>query len=168
MSKLKFIITVFVVFFITVCFACQSAKDDDQEIDVAAAIDSVSGNKAAVETQSTTETGHKVIAYYFYSTRRCPSCKKIEAYSREAIENRFVNELKTGQLEWTTINTDKDENEHYVEDYQLYTKSLIIVNMKDSIQTEWKNLDKIWQLLNNKDYFIEYVQFEIDEYLKNN
>jgi len=154
------ILILFIAIIFTIMFtACQS--DGNNEPDVNSNIDN---NIAAIS--DSTIVPHKVIAYYFYGNHRCASCKKIEAYSTEAIETGFADKIKSGELQWIMINTDKSENEHYIEDYHLYTKSLVIVNMKDGKQTAWKNLDKIWQLLNNKDYYIEYVQFEISEYLK--
>jgi hypothetical protein len=159
--KLKYITLVLTIAFAIMLTACQSGGNNEPDSQ-----SKIKNNIA--EISDSTEVPHKVIAYYFYGNRRCASCKKIEAWSNEAIETGFADKTKSGHLQWITINTDKSENEHYVEDYQLYTKSLVIVNMKDGKQTVWKNLDKIWQLLDNKDYFIEYVQFEIDEYLKSN
>lgn len=113
-----------------------------------------------------TESQAKVVAYYFHTTYRCVSCKKIEAYSREAIETGFAEELKNGKLKFESINIQEDENEHFIKDYQLYTKSLVICNMENGKQVEWKNLAKVWQLLRNKDAFVKYVQDEISAYLK--
>ena len=48
----------------------------------------------------------KVIAYYFHTTYRCSSCRKIEAYSHEAIESGFPMELKDGALQWRVIIVD--------------------------------------------------------------
>jgi len=108
---------------------------------------------------------HKVIAYYFHGTARCPSCRKIEAYSQEAVQNGFPDALKNGLLEWHVVNVEEPGNTHFVKDYQLYTKSLVIVDTRDSKQVRWKNLEKVWELLGDKDGFIKYVQDEVREYL---
>ena len=107
-----------------------------------------------------------VIAYYFHTTYRCASCKKIEAYSREAIESGFVEELKNGTLQFLSVNIDEADNKHFVKDYQLYTKSLVICDMEGGKQAQWKNLAKVWELIRNKDEFVKYVQDEINNYLK--
>jgi hypothetical protein len=108
----------------------------------------------------------KVVAYYFHTTFRCASCKKIEAYSREAIESGFSKELKDGTLEWRVINVEERGNRHYIDDYRLFSKSLILVKMKDGKQAEWKNLIKVWQLLGNREPFLRYVQDEVRSYLE--
>lgn len=112
------------------------------------------------------KTVPEVVAYYFHTTYRCVSCKKIEAYSREAIESGFTEQLESGTLKFQSINIDEAENKHFVEDYQLYTKSLVICDMENGKQVEWKNLTKVWRLLRNKEEFVKYVQDEISAYLK--
>jgi hypothetical protein len=108
----------------------------------------------------------KVVAYYFHTTYRCSSCKKIEAYSREAIESGFAKELKDGRVAWCVVNLDDRANRHFIQDYQLFSKSLVLVKMKDGKQAEWKNLIKVWQLLGNREDFLRYVQAELRSYLE--
>jgi hypothetical protein len=38
--------------------------------------------------------------------------------------------------------------------------------MKDGKQAEWKNLRRVWELLNNKEAFLRYVQEEVRTYLE--
>ena len=99
----------------------------------------------------------KVIAYYFHGTFRCPTCRKLEQYSKEAIGTNFKDALASGKLEFKVINVEDKGNEHYGSDYQLYTKSLILSLVKDGKQITWKNLDKIWEHVGNKQRFIDYV-----------
>ena len=105
-------------------------------------------------------------AYYFHGNFRCDNCKKIEQYSGEAIEKYFAEELKTKRLTFSIVNTDLDENKHFIEDYQLYTRSLVIADYKDNKQIRWKNLTKVWNYLDDKDAFYEYVKSEIQNYLE--
>jgi len=112
------------------------------------------------------KTAPEVVAYYFHTTSRCVSCKKIEAYSREAIESGFSEQLKSGVLKFESINIDDAENKHFIDDYQLYTKSLVICDLKNGKKVEWKNLNRVWQLIRNKDEFFKYVQDEINAYMK--
>ncbi len=122
---------------------------------------------STVTPDSSAVESPKLIAYYFHTTKRCPSCKKLEAYTDEAITAGFEDELESGILEWSAINTDSAGNEHYLKDYQLYTKSVIIQKIEDGEKGDWKNLTKVWELLGNKEKFMEYVQSEIKLYLDN-
>jgi hypothetical protein len=108
---------------------------------------------------------HRVIAYYFHTTQRCASCRAIEAYSREAIEIAFAEELEAGRIVWTPVNIDVKGNEHFVKDYALYTKSLVLVDEKRGKPARWKHLEKVWQYLGDKPKFLRYVQDETRAYL---
>ena len=87
-----------------------------------------------VSEKSSKEPERKVIAYYFYGDIRCVSCKKIESLSSEAVHNGFKDEIKDGSLVWKPINVDKSEHKHFIEDYELYTRSLIIAEYKNDKQ----------------------------------
>ncbi len=107
-----------------------------------------------------------IVAYYFHGKFRCGKCKKIEQYSREAITKYFGKELKNGSLRFTVLNTDLPENEHFIQDYQLVTRSLVIAEFKDGKQIRWKNLSGVWQCLSSRETFFSYVHTEIQKYLE--
>ena len=107
----------------------------------------------------------KVIAYYFHTNTRCSTCMKIEAYSKEAIMNGFPEELKNGTLEMRIVNYEQPENRHFINDYKLVSKSLILVKIVNGKPVEWKNLKLVWQLTGRKDAFINYVRKEVKSYL---
>lgn len=109
----------------------------------------------------------KVIAYYFHGTFRCYTCTNMEKYSREAIEANFKDAFASGILEFKAVNVEEKGNEHFVNDYQLYTKSLILSLVKDNKEVKSKNLDKIWEYARNKQMFIDYVTSEINSFMKN-
>ena len=117
-------------------------------------------------TNHTDEAARTYSAYYFHGNFRCDNCRKIEQYSRESIELYFSAQLQTGELTYKIINTDEPENKHFVEDYQLYTRSLIIAEFKDGKQVKWKNLAKVWDYLDDREKFYAYVKSEIQNYLE--
>jgi hypothetical protein len=108
----------------------------------------------------------RVIAYYFHTTYRCASCRAIEAYSAEAIKAAFAKQLESGQLVWSPVNIDEKEHRHFIKDYELFTKSLVLVDEARGRTTRWKNLVKVWELLGDKPAFLKYVQAEVSGYLK--
>jgi len=114
----------------------------------------------AVEAPSRT-----VIAYYFHGNRRCMSCRKIEAFSHKAITTGFREALDAGRLEWRMVNCDEPGNEHYLKDYNLYTKQVVLVEVENGEQRRWKDLDKVWDLLGSEAGFVGYIQDEVRAYL---
>jgi len=104
--------------------------------------------------------------YYFHATNRCKTCTTIEQYSREAVETYFKKQLDNRTVRFELINYDKPDNRHYLQDYQLLYRSLVIVRFKDGKQVTFKNLEKIWQHKGNRDEFLSYVKTEMEAFLK--
>jgi hypothetical protein len=90
---------------------------------------------------------------------------KFEQYSRKAVVTGFQKALEDGRLEYKMVNYEKPGNEHYVEDYKLYAKSIVVVEMKGDERVRWNNLDKIWQLVSSEKEFIDYIQEGVRSYL---
>ena len=126
-----------------------------------------SGSNPAVakeESLSAKPTAPKAnvdVVYYFMTTQRCPSCKKIEAYTKEAVERSFAGDLKNGAMVYRMVNVDWRENNHFKKDYQVYTKSVVVVKIRDGKQTMWKNLVRVWELLFDKEAFQDYIVKEV-------
>ena len=106
-----------------------------------------------------------VVAFYFHGNVRCATCKKIEAYSDEAVHSGFAESLEDGALAWRVVNIDEPENRHFVQDFQLVTRSVVLAEYRDGRVVRWENLDKVWQLVRSKDSFVDYVQNETREFL---
>ncbi|MFH1702921.1 MAG: nitrophenyl compound nitroreductase subunit ArsF family protein [Nitrospirota bacterium] len=112
------------------------------------------------------DSNNKVIAYYFHGTNRCTTCRTIERYSKEAIDRYFAQELKNGKLDFKPINVDEPENRHYIQDYQLYTRSLVLALYKDDKQLKWKNLSEVWSYVRDQEKFYQYVKDETERFLQ--
>ncbi|MFA5261484.1 MAG: nitrophenyl compound nitroreductase subunit ArsF family protein [Candidatus Omnitrophota bacterium] len=108
----------------------------------------------------------KVVVYYFHGSFRCVTCTNMEKYSREAVAAHFKDALAIGKLEFKAVNLEEKGHEHFVKDYQLYTKALVLSLVKDGQEIKSKNLDKIWQFSRNKQEFIQYVTGEIRGFMK--
>jgi hypothetical protein len=114
---------------------------------------------------ATGEPQEKLVVYYFHGNKRCRTCMNLENYAHQAISEAFPERIASGSIEWKTVNVDQPANEHFVKDYELYTKSLVLVRMKDGRQVEWKNLEKIWDLVSNQQQYSQYVRENIQEFL---
>lgn len=108
----------------------------------------------------------KVIAYYFHGTFRCSTCRTIEQYSHDAIQTYFAKELENGRLEFKPVNVEEPENKHFIQDYQLVTRSLVLSLVSDGKETKWKNLPDVWKLVRDKERFFQYVKDEVEIFLK--
>jgi hypothetical protein len=100
-----------------------------------------------------------VLVYYFHATTRCATCKTIEAYAHETVASKFAADLEARRLEWRTVNVEEPANQHFIRDFQLYTRSVVVVDAKDP--KRYKVLDRVWQLAHDKAAFQKYVEQEI-------
>jgi hypothetical protein len=100
-----------------------------------------------------------VLVYYFHATTRCATCKTIEAYAHETVASKFAADLEARRLEWRTVNVEEPANQHFIRDFQLYTRSVVVVDAKDP--KRYKVLDRVWQLVQDKTAFQGYVEQEI-------
>lgn len=110
---------------------------------------------------------HKVIAYYFHNTQRCPTCLKIERFAADTLKAQFADDLQRGELEWHVLNMEETPNEHFVSDYALVTSSLVIVDVRGGQQRAWTNMERVWELVHDDEAaFADYVAEKIREYLE--
>ncbi len=62
-----------------------------------------------------------------------------------------------------SVDVDREENKHYIGDFQLYSKSVIVADYdgekpdKEKL-LRWKNLEDVWKLLRDKPKFLKYIQ----------
>jgi len=130
-----------------------------------------SGNKDVAikkvkDNQASDQKDHKVTVFYFHGNVRCYSCNLIEQLTSEAVGEAFGEEIRNGVVEWKVINVEEAENDHFIKDYRLYTKSVIVSDLIQGKQQRWKNLQRVWELIHNDASFKEYIQKEVREYLK--
>jgi hypothetical protein len=108
----------------------------------------------------------RFVAYYFHGNFRCATCRKLEAYSEEAIIKGFAKELESGLLVWRPVNTDEAENRHFVKDFELMTKAVVLVEYRDGEVARFSNLKLVWQLVSDKEGFLTYVREATREFLE--
>ncbi len=120
---------------------------------------------ATVGSQDSAPTT-RVVAYYFHGDVRCATCRKIEAYTAEAIRAGFPEEIDSGRLEWRVVNTDQPGNAHFVDDFELVTKSVVLVAYRGEEVERFENLRLIWQLVRDRDGFLRYVREATRDFLQ--
>lgn len=110
-------------------------------------------------------TGDQVVMTYFISGTRCESCKTIEALSKETAEKDFAGALASKKLVFRVIDTGEPGNRHFIKDYQLTSKTVILSHRKDGRETGWADMAKVWDLLDDAPGFHAYLGEQIRKYL---
>jgi small redox-active disulfide protein 2 len=90
------------------------------------------------------ETG--TVVYYFHGNQRCFSCNRIESLTLKAIEGKGCT--------FKAVNLDEPENEHFVKDFGLDTRVVVIQH-----NGKINKMENVWGLVGGKDAdFIKYIQ----------
>ena len=112
----------------------------------------------AVPPASPSKHSRRVVATYFHGNVRCPTCRKVESYAREAVEEGFQPQVAAGTVEFRAVNTDETQNVHFVEDYELINKSVVVTEELDGKVARWVKLDEVWSLVGKREAYQHYVQ----------
>ena len=106
-----------------------------------------------------------VIVYFFYNDIRCDVCLKLEDYAVEALETYFSDELASGAVQWQMLSMDDPENEHFLIDFRLYSRSVVLVELDDGERVRFKNLEDIWDLVYDKPEYLDYMRANVLDFL---
>ena len=94
---------------------------------------------------------------YFSSDVRCATCIRIERLTRAAVERHFAADIANGRIVLQTINLDGPGNEHFVQDYQLISKTVIVSDRAKGQVVGWENLQEVWSKQKDESAFEAYV-----------
>jgi len=109
--------------------------------------------------------GPTIIVTYYTNKVRCASCLKIEELTRRAVETRFAEHLAAGRVAYRMVDVDVPQNRHFVTDYQLVSKSVVVAEVAEGKDLRWVNLPEVWVLLRNEQAFLDYVAAAVDAWL---
>ena len=123
-------------------------------------------NTDATDAVQIASKERQVTVYYFHRTARCKTCLKIEELSKNSVEANFADELKSGDLVLKSLNVEADGNEHFVEDYELVSQALVLVDYREGVQKKWKSLERTWELVHTEEEFATYVRDEVRTFLE--
>ena len=103
---------------------------------------------------------------YFHGKQRCATCVAIEENTKQLIEERFSEQIATGELVFKTI--DINENETLADKYEITWSSLLVVDNENGkeIVEDLTNF-AFTNALNSPDEFKEGVSKTINNMLNN-
>ncbi|MCS7470492.1 nitrophenyl compound nitroreductase subunit ArsF family protein [Stieleria sp. ICT_E10.1] len=111
---------------------------------------------------STIDPQDGVIVNYFFSNTRCTTCRAIESQTLAVVQSEFAAELQDGTVAWKTLNYEDDEHSHLAEQFEIVMPVVVLTRMQHGEPAEWKRLDQVWGLVNDKEAFATLIQQEID------
>lgn len=123
------------------------------------------GEQSNSESAPGKEDPTKVVAYYFHSQYTCISCIIMENYIKEALQ-QYPEQLRSGVLEFRSIDVDRPENRHYLQDFQVAANSVVLSLQSDDSVLRSSNLSGVFLYAGDKAKLIQYVGEEVERYLR--
>ena len=102
-------------------------------------------------------------AIFFHGETRCPTCRKIEDYAHQALQEAFPDQIRKGDIEWRTANYDDPAKKQLAVNYKVYSSTVVLVRVAEGTTTDWRNLEQVWEFVDDEDAFKQYVQAEARE-----
>ncbi|QBF83268.1 hypothetical protein EXU30_11585 [Shewanella maritima] len=101
--------------------------------------------------------------YYFHGNARCYSCKRIEELTNKSINSGYSSQLKQQKVILNIVNLEQEGNDHYIDDFQLITRSVVVAIEQQGGVVAYSRLDRVWDLISQPEQFTQYIYQEIDQ-----
>jgi hypothetical protein len=115
-------------------------------------------------TMPTAADADKVVVYYLHTTFRCATCNGIETLARQVVEQEFAEKSVAGKVEWRTANF--QEREDLAARYGVASSTVVVVDIENGKEKDFKRLDEVWTLHDEPKAFSEYVGGAIRGFLE--
>ncbi len=95
-----------------------------------------------------------LVAFYFHGNKRCVACGAMERLTRAALQD----EVARGGIEVRAVNVDDPAHAHFIEDFQLTMRTVVIAQEDGGKVARWKRLDECWDIYDDPPAFTAYIQ----------
>lgn len=92
-------------------------------------------------------------AVYFHAANRCQTCRKIEKFAHEAL----TPEIEASKLAWQTADFTASDNASLVDQFKVYTSTVVLVEVQDGKVVRWRNLEEVWNHTSKQADFTAFI-----------
>tara|TARA_R110002049_G_scaffold234002_1_gene407303 strand:+ start:4651 stop:5145 length:495 start_codon:yes stop_codon:yes gene_type:complete len=104
--------------------------------------------------------GSQFSAVYFHAPHRCPTCRKIEGFSYKAL----TPEIEAGKLAWQIADYTSGDNASIVDQFEVFTSTVVLVEVQDGKVVRWKNLEEVWNHTSDQEEFTAFIIQALSEF----
>ncbi len=107
-----------------------------------------------------------LMVYYLHGVR-CPTCLAAEANAHETVQSEFAAQLESGEVVWKVLDYLEDPvGQKLASDFQVTVATVVLAKMENGQVEDWKRLDQVLALAEDKPALAEYVRDEINQMLE--
>ena len=111
----------------------------------------------AVRTEQTTpavsQKKDPLTVYYFHGNQHSMTCNKMEQLTRQAVEEKYAEELASGKIVFRSVNVEEPVNEHFIKNFGLTGQNVVV-----SGNGRFEKFDSVWDLIREPEKFLSYIQ----------
>lgn len=130
-------------------------------VDELEAIRRQSDGAAGGSSLPSAEPDDALVVYYFHSNTRCPTCLAIESQAHAAVVSHFAEELTQGTVAWKVLNYEERSSAALVKQFAIQVPMVVLARRQKGAIRQWKRLDDVWTLVDDKPAFDAYVYREL-------
>ncbi len=152
-SKTIFSIVLLAFVAVSVVFALRKVTPDAATSKDQAVASSESGIAATPVGLDAKLAETQFSAVYFHAPHRCPTCRNIEIFSHEAL----TPEIEAGTLAWQIADYTADDNASLVDQFKVFTSTVVLVEVQDGKVVRRKNLEEVWNHTSDQADFTAFI-----------
>ena len=127
----------------------------------------VGGDGGGDEAVANSLPADGVVVYYFHGNKRCQTCNKMETLAAEVIDDRFGKRQRDGSVVFRAVNLETDATRHFITDFELVNKAVVMVERSGGKDLAWRRLDAIWEKIGDDAEYSEYIAENLMACLEN-
>ncbi|MCA8974845.1 MAG: hypothetical protein KDC98_08985 [Planctomycetes bacterium] len=98
----------------------------------------------ALDVSAEAVANARVVVTFFGEADPCQTTTKVEKMCRQAVESGFATELASGALVYRVLCNTLPENDHFIDDYEIGEKALVVARQQDGKEIEFVPCHDIW------------------------
>ncbi len=139
-------------------------KNNDKLKNTAQAANKQVNNSNQYPVSSIETVADKVQVFLFHGIERCATCIAIGKFANETVNERFKNELQSGEIEFREINIDLPANKELARKFQASGSALYLNGIRGNEDNIMQDT-KVWSLTGNPTAFKDYLEGRINTLL---
>ena len=108
---------------------------------------------------------NQVIVYYFHRKFRCQSCEVLESTLQSTMQVTYADHFGTGRLAMCVVNLDDPNNRQYLEQFEIFSNSVVIVEKRGGNILRFKTVESIWDVSEDGEAISHLLQAEVEGFL---